>query len=56
MLRVKINYENGDSTVTRINATPDEAWAYYVGKVFNIGTVADNLQCCTGIEILGEES
>lgn len=28
MIKVKVNYENGDSTVTRINATPAEARAY----------------------------
>ena len=57
MLTVKINYENGDSTVTRINATPDEARAYYVGRVFNVGLGPnDNMQCCTDIEILGDKS
>ena len=52
MIKVKINYENGDSVITRINATPAEARAYYVGKAFNIGSTADNMQRCTGIEIL----
>lgn len=53
LLHIKVNYENGDSTVTRINATPDEARAYYVGKVFNVGLGPnDNLQRCTGIEIM----
>jgi hypothetical protein len=53
MLSVKINYANGDYEYTRINATPDEARAYYVGKVFNVGPGPnDNLQRCTGIEIL----
>lgn len=52
MMTVKINYQNGDFEYTRINATPDEARAYYVGKVFNIGSVSDNLQRCTSIEIM----
>lgn len=52
MLTVKINYADGDSTIARINATPEEARAYYVGKLFNLGTVVDNMQRCTGIEIL----
>lgn len=52
MLTVKANYENGDSVITRINATPAEARAYYAGKMFNVGPVADDMQRCTGIEIL----
>jgi hypothetical protein len=52
MLTVKINYANGDYEYTRINATPAEARAYYVGKKFNIGSTADNMQRCTDIEIL----
>lgn len=53
MITVKVNYSDGDSTITRINATPDEARAYYVGKVFNVGLGPnDNMQRCTGIEIL----
>lgn len=52
MATVKVNYENGDYEYTRINATPAEAQAYFVGKTFNIGSVSDNMQRCTGIEIL----
>ena len=56
MLTLKINYENGDSRHTRINATPEEARSYYIGKIFNIGIVSDNLQKCTSIEILEDDS
>ena len=52
----KINYENGDHSYTRMNATPEEAKAYYIGKVFNIGVVSDNLQKCISIEILEDDS
>jgi hypothetical protein len=53
MLSIKINYANGDSTYTRINFTPDEAQAYYVGQIFNVGTgPQDNMQQCVGIEII----
>lgn len=55
MLTLKINYENGDHSHTRINATPEEAKAYYIGKIFNIGIVSDNLQKCTSIEILEDD-
>lgn len=51
-MTVKVNYANGDYEYTRINATPDEARAYYVGKTFNIGSTADNLQKCTSIEVV----
>ncbi len=51
-ITVKCHYENGDSITTDINATFKQAEAYYVGKVFNIGSVEDNLQKCTHIELL----
>lgn len=56
MLTLKINYENGDSRHTRINATLAEAKAYYIGKIFNIGIVSDDLQKCTSIDILEDDS
>lgn len=56
MLTLKINYENGDHSYTRMNATPEEAKTYYIGSVFNLGIVSDNLQKCTSIEILEDDS
>ena len=35
MLTLKINYENGDHSYTRMNATPEEAKAYYKGFTGN---------------------
>ena len=55
-MTIKVNYENGDSTTTRFNGTIQEATAYYVGKVFNIGVASDNLQECNSIEIVKDES
>lgn len=52
MLTLKINWENGDTTCTRINATLEEARDYYVGHVFNLGTVTDDMQKCLSIEVL----
>jgi hypothetical protein len=52
MLLIKVNFADSDSLITRINATEDEARAYYVGKLFNLGSVDDNMQRCTGIEVL----
>jgi hypothetical protein len=51
-MTVKVIYANGDYEYTRINATPAEVQAYYIGKAFNIGSVSDNLQKCTSVEIL----
>lgn len=51
MLRLALHWANGDTTYTRINATIEEATRYYIGKVFNIGITADNLQLCVGVEI-----
>jgi len=52
MLTAKVNFEDGDSFITRINATEQEARKYYEGNVFNTGSENDNLQRCTSIEIL----
>ena len=52
MLTVKVNFADGDEIITRINATFAEAEAYYVGKIFNTGSVRDNLQKCISIEYL----
>ena len=52
MLVLKINYADGDEVITRFNGTVEEAERYYNGKVFNIGSVVDNLQKCNLIEIL----
>lgn len=55
-MTVKVNYANGDNTTTRFNGTVHEATSYYVGKVFNIGVVSDNLQECISIEVVESES
>ena len=56
MLTLKIKYANGDINLTRMNATVEEAKAYYIGKTFNIGVVSDDLQKCVGIEVLEDNS
>ena len=52
MITVKAIFADGDIIVTRINATEAEARAYYVGKVFNLGSVRNNMQKCVGLEVL----
>ena len=54
MITIKVNYENGDYMTTRINCNFEEAKKYYEGNIFNIGAVEDNLQKCTGIELLSK--
>lgn len=50
MITIKCKYENGQSFTTRLNATIEEARDYYVGNVFNIGQVNDNMQKCVSVE------
>jgi hypothetical protein len=52
MITVKAIFADGDSITTRINATEQEARAYYVGKKFNTGSVSDNMQTCVDLEVL----
>jgi len=37
MISVKVTFADGNSFVTGINATLDEAKAYYIGQAFNFG-------------------
>lgn len=48
----KIGFKNGDSFTTGFNGSLDDAKAYYLGMVFNLGTVKDDMQCCTSVEPL----
>lgn len=52
VLTVKCHFADGDSFITDINLTPEEAKDYYLNRYFNIGSVEDNMQLCTRIEIL----
>ena len=52
MLYFKIGFENGDSFETGFNGTLDEARRYYLGRVFNLGTVDDGMQRCNSVEQL----
>lgn len=52
MLYFKIGFENGDSFETGFNGTLDEARCYYLGHVFNLGAVDDDMQRCNSVEQL----
>jgi hypothetical protein len=50
MIVVKCFYEDGDTAITKINCSFEEAKSYFVGKVFNTGSVSDNMVKCVGID------
>lgn len=53
MTTVKINLENGDYFITRINCTPEETCNYYrISSCINVGTVADNMQKIKSLEFI----
>jgi len=54
MIVIKATFDDGDSFITKINATPDEARKYYVGNIFNMGCEKDELRRCINIEIIEE--
>lgn len=46
----KVIYSNGDHEIVSINLSYEDAKRYYLGHVFNIGTVDDHLVKCVKIE------
>lgn len=55
MVTVKVTLDDGNWFTTRMNATKDEALAYYeVGKVFNVGAVRDDMREVIGVEVLSD--
>lgn len=52
MLYFRIGFENGDTLETGFNGTLEEAKAYYLGRVFNLGAVDDDMQRCNSVEQL----
>lgn len=55
MRHIKITYSNGDHTYTRINGSTEDIERYYLGKVFNLGAVGDNMQIALRVEFLDNE-
>lgn len=52
MMVIKVRFENGDTLITKINATLEESKKYYVGNYFNLGTVSDYMQKALMVEVL----
>ena len=53
MTTVKINLENGDYFITRINCTAEEACNYYrIGSYINVGAAEDNMQKIKSLEFI----
>lgn len=52
MKNIKVTFKNGDYITTKINGTKEEIRSYYIGNVFNIGTMDDNLQVADTVEFL----
>lgn len=51
-----ITFENGDHFSTGFNGGLEAAKAYYLGRIFNLGTDRDDLQRCNCVEpILSEQ-
>lgn len=55
MRDIKIVYDNGDVSYTRINGTREEILAYYIGKKFNLGSEADHIVTAQEVYFLDEE-
>ena len=54
MITIKVLYENGDEALTRMNATFEDAQDYYLNKVFNLGSVNDDMQRCVDVVLFSE--
>jgi len=50
MITVKCTYSNGDIIVTRFNGTLKDAETYFLNRIFNVGTVHDDMQKCVKVE------
>lgn len=50
MIKVKCTYDDGDTITTGFNGDFKEAAEYFLGNVFNIGSVKDRFQKCINIE------
>ena len=55
MITVKVTLDDGDWFTTRINATKEEALAYYeVGLILRMVFEGDDLRMIAGVEVLSD--
>lgn len=54
MTIVKCTYSNNKTITTPINTNLDGAAKYFLGKMFNLGHIEDDLQMCVKVEQLDE--
>ncbi|MBX9158350.1 hypothetical protein ACTFR8_22385 [Bacillus cereus group sp. MYBK15-3] len=52
-IQLRCIYDGGEVITTTFKGTYNDAVDYYIGNVFNVGTVTDDMQTCTKIEVLG---
>lgn len=50
----KVTFSDGDEIITRFNGGSEEATTYYVGNVFNLGSVYDHMVKATAIELIAD--
>lgn len=52
---IKVTFENGDTTVTRINGSREEILEYYIGTTFNLGRENDMMIKAIAVDFLEED-
>lgn len=53
VFNVKCTLKNGDCFYTNFNAkNAEDIGKYYIGRAFNIGASADDMQVCTKVEFI----
>lgn len=53
---VKIILENGEYFYAKVNGTKKEIEKYYIGSIFNVGSVKDDMQKCVSVEFMDVEA
>lgn len=56
-VQVFLRADNGekDEFITPINLSPEKARDYYVGRIFNMGTVEDKMMMCYAVHIINTQ-
>lgn len=56
-VQVFLRADNGekDEFITPINLSPEKARDYYVGRIFNMGTVEDKMMMCYAVHVISTQ-